>query len=70
MFGEMGYSAWILGRFDYQDREKRMNQKTMEFLTDAGAQDKILTHYTFKHYNSPPGFHIDEFENDPEVQDH
>lgn len=31
-FAEMGFDAWFFARLDYQDKEKRLNNKEMEFV--------------------------------------
>lgn len=31
-FAEMGFDAWFFSRLDYQDRERRLNDKEMEFI--------------------------------------
>jgi len=28
----MGFDAWFFARLDYQDKEKRLNEKSMEYV--------------------------------------
>jgi len=32
LFAEMGFDAWFFARLDYQDKSKRLDEKTMEFV--------------------------------------
>ena len=32
IFSQMGYSSWFLGRIDYQDREKRKIERSLEHI--------------------------------------
>jgi len=32
LFADMGFDAWFFARLDYQDKEKRYEDKAMEFI--------------------------------------
>ena len=32
LFSQMGFDAWFFARIDYQDKEKRMNESSMEMV--------------------------------------
>lgn len=32
LFAQMGFDGMLFGRIDYQDKEERLNNKTMEFI--------------------------------------
>lgn len=65
-FAEMGFDAFFFARLDYEDKERRMNDKEMEYVwmpnpESLGTDTKILTHVLFAHYCSPGGFDFDMF---------
>jgi len=33
----MGFDAWFFARLDYQDKEKRLNEKEMQFVWRPAA---------------------------------
>jgi lysosomal alpha-mannosidase len=60
----MGFDAWFFARLDYKDKEKRMNEKSMEWVwmpnkDSLGKDVNILTHALYAHYSSPAGFNYD-----------
>ena len=77
LFADMGFDAWIFGRIDYQDRDKRLKEKSMEwiwkpFSKSLGDQVEIFTHVMQDMYWYPDGFSYDEREydsDDPVVAD-
>lgn len=75
LFAEMGFDAWFFARLDFQDKAKRMAEKSMQFLwrpsfNSLGKSAEILTHAMPDHYCWPSGFEVDEREtDDPVVSD-
>jgi hypothetical protein len=70
LFSEMGFDAWFFARLDYQDKEKRLNERSMEFIwrpnsKSLGNDTQILTHALYAHYSAPAGFGFDESQGDP-----
>ena len=64
IFAEMGFDAWFFARLDYQDKNKRMNDKEMEFVwipnpESLGTDVNILTHVLYHHYSAPNGFNFE-----------
>jgi hypothetical protein len=60
----MGFDAWFFARIDYQDKNKRLNEKSTEFIwypsyETLGKDVNIFSHVLFNHYSSPPGFSFD-----------
>jgi lysosomal alpha-mannosidase len=65
----MGFDAWFFARIDYQDKNKRMNEKSLEWVwrpnaESLGTDTQILTHALFQHYSSPSNFNFDILDND------
>jgi hypothetical protein len=71
----MGFDALFFARLDYQDKNKRMNEKSLEWIWmpsvgTQGSDVKILAHSLFNHYSSPSGFNYDILDNsDPWIND-
>jgi hypothetical protein len=72
----MGFDAYFFWRIDYQDKNKRLNEKAMEwiqrpFFNHLGKSTQILAHAMYQSYCSPENFSYDVFEsnNDPFVLD-
>lgn len=60
----MGFDAIFFARLDFQDKEKRLAEKTMEFVwrpsfDTFGDQTQIFAHALYHHYSAPPGFDFD-----------
>lgn len=60
----MGFDALFFARIDYQDKEKRKADKSLEFIwkpTDDALRldDHIFTHVFYEHYSAPPNFDFD-----------
>lgn len=60
----MGFDAWFFARLDYQDKEKRLRDKEMEFIwrssyDELGSSSQIFTHALYQHYSAPSGFDFD-----------
>ena len=63
IFAEMGFDAFYFSRVDYQDKNKRMEEKDLEMIwKPKGSEDNqgIFSAITYYHYNSPPDFCFDE----------
>jgi len=61
LFADMGFDAFFYSRLDYQDKEKRLDEKSMEYIWRPFPEDnvegkEIFTHAMFDHYYPPPGF--------------
>lgn len=60
----MGFDAWFFARLDSQDKEKRVDDKELEFIwmpnpKSLGKNVNIFTHVLFNHYEAPPGFNFE-----------
>lgn len=60
----MGFDALFFARLDYGDKEKRMNEKSMEWVwmpskDKMGTDVNIFTHALYQHYSSPTGMVFD-----------
>jgi hypothetical protein len=69
LFAEMGFDAFFIARLDYQDKEKRLADRTMEFVwrpmfDTLGESAQIFTHCLYHHYSAPSGFDFDTLSND------
>jgi len=65
LFAEMGLEAWFFARLDFQDKEKRMADKEMQwvwkpFSESLGDRVEIFTHAMTHHYHQPEAFRYDE----------
>lgn len=65
----MGFDAFFFGRLDYQDKEKRLAEKEMEWVwrpsfRSLGEDVQIFTHALYHHYSAPDGFDYDTLSND------
>jgi len=81
LFAEMGFDAVFFARIDFQDKQKRLKEKSMEFLwrpffKHLGKSSQILAH-TMLDYCSPNYFGFDPldfdnmngpFEDDPDLE--
>jgi lysosomal alpha-mannosidase len=60
----LGFDGLFFGRLDYGDKEKRLKDKTAEFVwrgspRNLGKPAELFTHVLFNHYSPPPGFCFD-----------
>ncbi|XP_076949600.1 alpha-mannosidase At3g26720-like [Bidens hawaiensis] len=57
---EVGFDSLYFARMDYQDREKRKNEKTLEFVwrgsNSLGSSSQLFTGIFPRHYDPPDGF--------------
>ena len=56
----MGFDAWFVARIDYEDKEKRLENKEMEMIMTppqlSGESHNIFTHVNYFNYAAPPNF--------------
>eukprot|EP00743_Colponemidia_sp_Colp-15_P004427 GILK01004773.1.p1 GENE.GILK01004773.1~~GILK01004773.1.p1 ORF type:complete len:997 (+),score=226.35 GILK01004773.1:428-2992(+) len=68
-FAQMGFDAFIINRLDYEDKEKRLADKTMQFIwqgsNSRSSTDDIFSHALLEHYSAPHGFCFDVSCDDP-----
>ena len=76
LFAEMGFDAWFFARIDYEDKDVRMADKTMQWVwkpfdASLGDNTSIFTHTMPDHYHGPESTRYDEnnFNQDPMVID-
>ena len=68
LFSDMGFDAFFYARTDYSDKNKRSNDRSLEYVWYPSHETKdanIFTHTLFEHYYSPGGFNFDMVDNDP-----
>ncbi|KAI3784614.1 hypothetical protein L1987_43716 [Smallanthus sonchifolius] len=57
---ELGFDSLFFARMDYQDREKRKNEKTLEVVWQGskslGSSSQLFTGIFPRHYDPPDGF--------------
>eukprot|EP01135_Chromosphaera_perkinsii_P011596 Nk52_evm35s2449 gene=Nk52_evmTU35s2449 len=62
LYADMGFEAFIITRIDYEDRNKRLPEKRMEFIwrgsNSVGDKSEIFTSIMSQHYCSPGGFNF------------
>lgn len=71
---EVGFDSLFFARIDYQDREKRMAEKSLEVVWQGskslGATAQIFTGAFWQgNYEPPDGFHFEVNDDSPIVQD-
>ncbi|KAL1459619.1 hypothetical protein WDU94_011583, partial [Cyamophila willieti] len=63
MFAQMGYEGFMFARIDYQDHQKRQEEKRLQMLWEAnpdlGKSSHIFTEMFNNLYNPPSGFCFD-----------
>ena len=76
LFAEMGFDSWFFARIDKDDKDKRMAEKSMQWVwkpmhESLGDSVSIFTHTFPDHYHQPEEFRYDEnnFGKDPVVTD-
>ena len=76
LFAEMGFDAWFFARIDYEDKDVRMANKSMQWVwkpfdKSLGDNTSIFTHTMPDHYHGPESTRYDEnnFNQDPMVID-
>uniref|UniRef100_A0A6V7QUP3 Alpha-mannosidase n=1 Tax=Ananas comosus var. bracteatus TaxID=296719 RepID=A0A6V7QUP3_ANACO len=71
---EVGFDALYFSRIDYQDRAKRINEKSLEVIWRSsktlGSSADVFTGIFPKNYEPPPGgFYFEVNDNSPVIQD-
>ena len=60
----MGFDGLFFSRLDYDDKNKRLNDKTMEMIwrpsRSLGQATDLFTGILIRGYSSPPGFCFDQ----------
>ena len=74
LIADMGFDAWFFARLDFQDKAKRLVDKTMEFVwrpfyDHLGKSVQIFTHALYHHYSAPDSFNFDVNGSDEPVVD-
>ncbi|CAD6203815.1 GSCOCG00009812001-RA-CDS [Cotesia congregata] len=74
LFAQFGFDGMFIGRLDYQDKYKRLKDKTAEFLWKAssslGEKANLFSVALFNNYSPPPGFCFDVLcSDDPLIDD-
>ena len=64
LFSQMGFNAFFFARIDYQDKEARLDSKSMEMIwrpstITASPSTYIFTHVNHFLYSPPPGYCFD-----------
>lgn len=70
---EVGFDSLFFARMDYQDREKRKRDKTLEFVWQGskslGSSSQLFTVIFPRHYDPPDGFTFEINDVSPPIQD-
>lgn len=59
----MGFDAFFFARLDHGDKERRVNERELEFIWQPNSQSlgkdvNIFTHVLWNHYSAPGGFNM------------
>ncbi|KAG4927436.1 hypothetical protein JHK85_053922 [Glycine max] len=70
---ELGFDSHFFARIDYQDRAKRLKEKTLEVIWQGsrslGSSSQIFTGIFPRHYDPPDGFTFEINDVSPPIQD-
>ncbi|KAG9141901.1 hypothetical protein Leryth_009276 [Lithospermum erythrorhizon] len=70
---ELGFDSLYFARIDYQDRTKRLSEKTLEVVWQGskslGSSSQIFTGIFPRHYDPPDGFTFEINDVSPPIQD-
>ncbi|XP_076297759.1 lysosomal alpha-mannosidase II [Lasioglossum baleicum] len=73
IFSQLGFDGLFLGRIDYQDKQQRLRNKTMEFIwkgsPSLGSKADLFTVAMYNTYSPPPGFCFDVLCRDEPIND-
>ncbi|XP_043527609.1 lysosomal alpha-mannosidase isoform X2 [Frieseomelitta varia] len=73
LFAQLGFDGMFLARLDYQDKNKRLRDKSMEFIWRAspnlGSRANLFSVVLYNNYSPPPGFCYDLLCNDEPIND-
>ena len=71
---QMGYDGLFFARNDYDDKNQRLKDQTMEMVwrpsKSLGSSSDLFTGIFLFHYSPPPGFCFDVKCSDPPIQVH
>ena len=63
MFAQLGFDGMFFGRLDYQDKNTRIAERSMEFIwkgsPNLGSRANLFTVALYNTYSPPPGFCFD-----------
>lgn len=66
-------NGWFFSRIDYQDKDQRMKDNSLEMISNpyqaSGIPTKIFTHMEYMHYYPVPGFNWEYSWGDAPIQD-
>ncbi|XP_073222216.1 alpha-mannosidase At3g26720 isoform X2 [Cicer arietinum] len=70
---ELGFDSLFFARIDYQDRAKRLKERTLEVVWQGsrslGSSSQIFTGISPRHYDPPDGFTFEINDVSPPIQD-
>lgn len=70
----MGFDGFYFARIDYDDKNHRVDNKTMEMVwrgsPSLAESAEIFTGVLYHHYTPPDGFCFDQSCTDPPIQVH
>lgn len=73
LFAQMYFDGLFFGRLDYQDKDLRLQTKTMEHIWEAsanlGPSAHLFTGALYNNYSPPPGFCFDLLCDDEPIKD-
>ncbi|PSN38683.1 hypothetical protein C0J52_08901 [Blattella germanica] len=74
ILARLGFDGLFFARLDYQDKQKRIQDKTLEMVwkgsPNLGAEADLFTSVLYNHYSAPPGFCFDtSCDNEPFIDD-
>ncbi|KAL4240457.1 mannose metabolic process [Mactra antiquata] len=74
LFAQFGFDGLFFGRLDFEDKEERMKELTMEMLwhgspNNLGEKSDLFTGVLFNGYSPPGGFCFDIFCQDEPIKD-
>lgn len=63
LFAEMGFDGLFFARLDHDDKNRRVNNREMEFIWQPNSKSlgddvNIFTHVLWNHYSAPGGFNM------------
>lgn len=62
LLSKMGFTAAVINRVHYKDKQRRKREGAMEFMWQPfnHTDSRILTHILYDHYSSPTGLDFDD----------
>lgn len=69
----MGFNGWWFARIDYQDKDKRLSDSSMEMIWSpyqaSGEDNSVFSACNYNHYNPPDHFNFDILSQDEPMMD-